>query len=200
MKTKILFKKGTWLEVLNDCRFTANKEMYDKEPSEKFKKSILIAEHSPIRDITYKWEWTLPHWVGVHWVRHKWECFVATQRSDRTGIDRTKLPQDQEQGFRGEANLQHLIDSMKKRLCKKASQETREYAEDLKIVITEDDENVGNVLVPSCIYRMGCPEMEPCGYFGEFMKYCIDNKLKYNTIQARYDAYNKFFLKNKKGE
>ena len=70
MKTKILKTKGDWNEVLNDCRFTVNKKDLKKEPSENFKKKILIAEHSPIRDISIKWRWIqIPHWVVVHWVR-----------------------------------------------------------------------------------------------------------------------------------
>ena len=92
MKTKILKVKGDWTEVVNDCRATVGKHPLDKEPTREFKKRILIAEHSPIRDISIKWFWgRMPHWVTVHWVRHKWEKFVRTQRSDRTGIDRAKL-------------------------------------------------------------------------------------------------------------
>ena len=108
----------------------------DKEPSVEFKKSILIAEHSPIRDIIVKWLWEgIPHWVGVHWVRHKWEKFVRTQREDRAGIPRSELSQTEPQNFTGEANIQHLIDTGRKRLCYMAAPETREYMEDLKITI-----------------------------------------------------------------
>lgn len=56
-KTHIEKVKGDWKEVLNDCRFTVNLKEIDKEPSEKFKKEILIAEHSPIRNISIKWRW-----------------------------------------------------------------------------------------------------------------------------------------------
>jgi hypothetical protein len=117
MKTEILKVKGDWQEVVDDCRSTVGKDALGKEPSAEFKRGILIAEHSPIRDIMIKWRWdNIPHWVGVHWVRHKWECFVRTQRSDRTGIPRDKLPQDEPQTFVGEANTQHLIDTWRKRL------------------------------------------------------------------------------------
>ena len=87
MKTKIIKIKGDWQEVVNDCRATVGKEPVGKEPSHEWKQKILISEHSPIRDISIKWFWKqMKHWVSVHWVRHKWECFVRTQRSDRTGI------------------------------------------------------------------------------------------------------------------
>ncbi len=196
MKTKIIKIKGNWNEVLNDCRFTVNKKDLSKEPSEKFKKKILIAEHSPIRDIYIKWRWLqIPHWVVVHWVRHKWEKFVATQRTDRTGIDRHTLPQDCPSDMTGEANVQHLIDTEKKRLCFQASKETRELAEDKKVTIkNEVDPYIADVLVPSCIYRGGCSEFNGteehrCRFFENFTK----RNGVFTNIQERYDAYNKEF-------
>ena len=89
----ILGIKGNWKEVVDDCRSTVNKPALNKEPSESFKKAILIAEHSPIRDIRIRWKWdNIKSWVATHWSRHKWECFIQTQRSDRTGVQRDKLP------------------------------------------------------------------------------------------------------------
>lgn len=55
MKTEILKIKGDWIEVASDCRSTVGKPPLDHEPSVDFKKKILIAEHSPIRDISVKW-------------------------------------------------------------------------------------------------------------------------------------------------
>lgn len=196
VKTKIIRKKGSWIEVLDDCRFTANKKDLSKEPSTKFKKRILIAEHSPIRNISFKWEWTeQPHWVVVHWVRHKWECYVNTQRTDRTGQDRHELPQDSPQNFRGEANVQHLIDTMRKRLCLQASRETRECAISLKSEITNADKFIGDIFVPNCIYRCGCPEFDSkdpnkCMFFENFISKFPRDKDIFD-IQERYDVYNK---------
>lgn len=190
MKTEIIKIKGDWQEVVDDCRSTVGKEALGKEPSGEFKRNILISEHSPIRDISVKWRWRdMPHWVTVHWVRHKWEKFVRTQRSDRTGIDRTKLPQDEPQTFVGEANTQHLIDTMRKRLCFMASPETRKYAEDLKRELYAEQPEISDVLVPNCIYRCGCPEMNGCGWFDKMAaKY---PELKSTNIKERYDAYNR---------
>ena len=201
MKTKILKVKGDWNEVLNDCRFTVNKKDLSKEPSEKFNKKILIAEHSPIRDISIKWRWLqIPHWVVVHWVRHKWEKFVPTQRTDRTGIDRHGLAQDAPSAMAGEANVQHLIDTDRKRLCFQASKETRELAEDHKVTIkNEVDTYIADVLVPSCIYRGGCSEYNGteenrCRFFENFTK----RNGVFTNIQDRYDAYNKEFYASHK--
>lgn len=200
MKTEILKVKGDWEEVVDDCRATVGKESLGKSPSTKFKRAVLIAEHSPIRDIIIKWRWrNMPHWVTVHWVRHKWEKFVRTQRSDRTGVPRNKLPQDEPQTFTGEANTQALIDTQRKRLCWQASPETREYAEDLKKSSHAVEPEISDVMVPNCIYRCGCPEMTACpyaeehgkSYFAHLME--IDPDVRSIGIQKRYDAYNRIF-------
>ena len=49
MKTEILKVKGDWAEVVDDCRATVGKEELGHEPSERFKRGILLAEHSPDR-------------------------------------------------------------------------------------------------------------------------------------------------------
>lgn len=195
--TEILKIKGDWEEVVNDCRSTVGKGELGHEPSKGFKRSILIAEHTPIRDISVKWRWKdMPHWVTVHWVRHKFEKFVRTQRSDRTGVPREKLPQDEPQTFVGEANTQHLIDAERKRLCRKASPVTRRYAEDLKLELYFHQPEISDVLVPNCVYRGGCPEIDGCSFWSDFVKWCsremcIDVQLC--TIHERYKLYNVYF-------
>ena len=193
MKTEILKIKGDWQEVVDDCRATVGKESLGKEPSRSFKRRILLAEHSPIRDISVKWKWPdIKSWVATHWVRHKWECFVKSQRSDRTGVPRDKLPQDAAVTFTGEANAQALIDTMRKRLCFQASPETRAYAEDLKVAIREKEPEISDVLVPNCVYRAGCPEMQSCGLWEKLMKWSGGGILT-GDIQERYDLYNAYF-------
>lgn len=196
MKTKILKVKGDWTEVVNDCRATVGKEAIGKEPSKSFKKRILISEHSPIRDISIKWMWdSIASWVATHWVRHKWECFVKTQRTDRTGVPRGKLPQDTPVTFTGDANAQALIDTMRKRLCFQASPETRDYAEDFKATLRDVEPELSDVLVPNCIYRCGCPEMEQCGFFMKFISNAYDCNIL--DIQDRYDRYNEQFYERR---
>jgi len=188
--TEILKVKGDWQEVVDDCRSTVGKEALGHEPSSEFKRSILIAEHSPIRDISIKWRWTgIKSWIATHWVRHKWECFVKSQRSDRTGVPRDKLPQDALVDFTGEANCQHLIDTMRKRLCYQASPETRAYAEDLKRAIHEVQPELADVLVPNCVYRGGCPEIHGCGFYRSLR---MRNPTACSQdIQERYAVYNR---------
>lgn len=194
MLTKILKIKGDWQEVVNDCRTTVGKDELGKDPSTKFKREILISEHSPIRSISVKWQWVnIPSWVATHFSRHKWECFIKTQRTDRTGVDRNKLPQDAPVIMTGEANTQHLIDTARKRLCRLASRETRKHMEDLKVSIYGHEPEISHVMVPNCIYRGGCPETPDtrCGWYEAVCKQ--DPRLASTNIQERYDAYNAMF-------
>lgn len=192
MKTKIIKIKGNWREVVDDCRTTVGKDELGREPSQKFKREILISEHSPIRSMSVKWQWVnIPSWVATHFSRHRWECFIRTQRSDRTGVDRNKLPQDAPVIMTGEANTQHLIDTGRKRLCRLASRETRKYMEDLKTSIKPYEPEISDVLVPNCIYRCGCPEPGGCGWYDAACK--REPKLASTNIQERYYAYNKLF-------
>lgn len=190
MNTEILKIKGDWLEVVDDCRATVGKESLGKEPSAEFKRKVLLAEHSPIRSLSVKWRWRgIASWIATHWSRHKWECFIKTQRTDRTGTDRNKLPQDAPVDFTGEANAQHLIDTMRKRLCFQAAAETRRYAEDLKHRLASHEAELSAVLVPNCVYRGGCPEIKPCRLWERLVEES-GGEILTDDIQRRYDIYN----------
>ena len=192
MKTEIMKIKGDWKDVVDDCRVTVGKDSLGKEPSKKFKREILISEHSPIRSMSIKWKWVnIPSWVATHFSRHKWECFIKTQRTDRTGTDRNKMPQDAPVIMSGDANTQHLIDMARKRLCRMASRETRKYMEDLKKEIHEVEPEIADVLVPNCIYRCGCPEPNGCQWFDRMAAKKLN--IASTDIQQRYDAYNEVF-------
>lgn len=194
-KTEILKIKGDWREVVDDCRTTVGKDSLGKEPSKKFKREILISEHSPIRSMSIKWKWVnIPSWVATHFSRHKWECFIKTQRTDRTGIDRNKIPQDAPVIMSGDANTQHLIDMARKRLCRMASRETRKYMEDLKNAIHEVEPEIADVLVPNCVYRCGCPEPNGCKWFDRMAAKHLN--IASTDIQQRYDTYNEVFYGN----
>ena len=198
MKTEIIKIKGDWQEVVDDCRATVAKPPLGREPSGEWKTSILIAEHEPIRDIWVKWKWRgIKYWIAMHWKTHIWPSRVNTQRSDRTGVERDKKPQDSPVDFTGDANAQHLIDTMRKRLCGCASKETREYAEDFKSALREVEPELSDVLVPNCVYRCGCPEMRSCGMWIVFVDWCKYNNLSLCVeslpIKERYDMYNCWF-------
>jgi hypothetical protein len=193
MKTEILKIKGSWEEILDDCRATVGKDPLGKEPSRKFKREILLSEHSPIRAIEIKFRWKdIPYWVAMHWKTHKWESRTNTQRNDRQQVyDRGKAPQDAPVTFIGEPNIQNLIDTWRKRLCYQASPETREHAEDFKTELHNREPEIADVLVPNCVYRCGCPEATGCGWYSKMVE--KHPKLASTNIRERYDAYNELF-------
>lgn len=197
MKTEILRIKGSWEDVVNDARNTVSKGELGKEPSTKFKKSILIAEHGPIRSISVRFRWAdIKYWVAMHWKTHTWMSNVNTQRNDRQeNYDRNAARQDAPVTFIGEMNAQHTIDTMRKRLCRMASPETRTLAEDFKRTMREPQPEWSDAMCPNCIYRCGCPESNPCGYFDALV--ARDPKVASTNIQERYDAYNALFYGGK---
>ena len=138
---KFLKVSGDWRSVADAARTTIRKDEGTGEPSSKWKKRILLAEHSPIRKLCFNWKWIdLPYWVSVHFVRHKYgiEHFVSTQRTDRTGEDRTAKTQD--------APVMH---------------------EAWQLVVDEIakvEPEVASCCVPECVYRGFCPEFKSCGF------------------------------------
>lgn len=167
-----------WSIVVDMARFTVNKEDSGKEPSQKFKDRICKAEHSPLRTLMYIVELDdIPTWVSQHIARHDAFAyhtvrdgahdthFVGTQRGDRTGIDRNKLPQDAPCCHRIFLSAQDLITISRLRLCRMASPETRKLWETVRDKIAKIDPEVAKNMVPNCVYKNGfCGEMKPCGY------------------------------------
>ncbi len=158
---------GSWQTVRDLARTTVRKGPLGegKEVSTKFRRAMLLAEHSPIRALSFRYTLhNLKSWVSVHLIRH-WlgvVHFVSTQRTDRTGVDRNKMPQDTPVTHEMVANPQALIYMSRKRLCFLASQETTEAWRKVKAGITSVDPDVAAVMVPECIYRGFCPETVKC--------------------------------------
>jgi len=160
---------GTWRDVADAARTTIRKDAGDKEPSSKWKKRILLAEHSPIRKLFVSWKWSnLPYWVSVHFVRHKYgiEHFVSTQRSDRTGEDRTAKTQDAAVEHECHANAAEVMFISRRRLCRQASPETRAAWRLVVDEISKSEPELAGCCVPECVYRGFCPEFKSCGYCG----------------------------------
>lgn len=160
---------GSWRDVADAARTTIRLDAGTKEPSARWKKRILLAEHSPIRKLNFSWKWLdLPYWVSVHFVRHKFgiEHFVSTQRSDRTGEDRTAKTQDAPVMHECIANAQAVIFISRRRLCGQASPETRAAWRQVVDAIAEKEPEVAACCVPECVYRGFCPEFKPCGFCG----------------------------------
>lgn len=167
MKTVFNTILDDWKRVKNHCRTTDNKDFTENSASDIFKKKLLISEHSPIRLLEFDWSWkSIKYWVSTEWSRHKFEKFISSQRDDRLKDEtpRDKKTQDALVNFDGYANMQNLIDAWRKRLCFQATREARELAEDFKYELHKTHPLEAGVLVPNCIYRLGCPEFKSCGF------------------------------------
>lgn len=190
--TRMECPKADWIRVVNAARRTWGKQPINHEPSDKFKRKILLAEHSPIRLLEYDFTIeNLRQWVTVHLVRHHEGCekFVHTQRQDindkieqitHTIMDllyEAEMLRDgwkaRDYMFQGEGNdmdmtcnAQAFINISRKRLCKGcASKETREAWELVIEFLREIDPILAEKCVPECLYRGFCPETDRCcGY------------------------------------
>lgn len=199
MKTEIKKINDDWTLIKNACRATMHKDATEKEPTKAFKRNLLLAEHSPIRLFEVYWTWNeIPYWVSQEWARHKFEKFISSQRNDRQDdYDRNLAPQNAPVKMDCYANMQNLIDAWRKRLCYKATKEARELAEDFKLELGKTHKLEADVLVPHCVYRGGCSELQCCGYYQRFLDWCAKNNLEIGTLQKRYEAYNAYFEERK---
>lgn len=188
-KVRSIEMYGGWKRVLNAARLTAGKKPLDKEPSNKWKRKMLLAEHSPIRLVEYDGIWDfIKMWVTTHLVRHHVgvEKFVSTQRTDRNpdlmDLDRDEIPQGLENTMMISANAQGLINMSRKRLCSCASTETRQAWKALLEEIKKVDPIIVEKCAPECIYRGFCPEFDNCCGYVNTEKYKED-LIKYRSIE-----------------
>lgn len=206
METKLVDKYVNWTRVKNECRSTVGKDATDNEPSETFKENLIICEHSPIRCLKFTIRWKdLKSWVSVHLCRHHIgvEKWVQTQRTDRTGVNRDEAPQGTLIDMDYEFNAQAAINISRVRLCYQASPETRQAWEEVKKVLKDDCNDsaiVSNAMVPNCIYRAGCPEINGCKFYEHFLEWCYEQGVEPEDlfdIKTRYDLYNRYFYHEK---
>lgn len=178
--------------MVNAARRTWGKEPIDHEPSDKFKRQILLAEHSPIRLLEYDFTIAdIRQWVTVHLVRHHIGCekFVHSQRQDindqveiitkrlieiikEEGLEREGwrerdyLQQGEPNEMDMTCNAQAFINISRKRLCYGCpSPETRIAWEVVIEALKEVDPILAEKCAPDCIYRGFCTEGKRCcGY------------------------------------
>ena len=157
--------KNDWLAVKRRALVTVGKDS-TVPPDTDWRHAILEARHSPIRRLWFAFYLEgIPSWVATHLARHVHaQPYIKSQRTDRTGVDRNKLPQDEPVNMILDVNGEELQVICNKRLCGQASPETREVVRRMadcvrKLYPAEFD----GLLVPMCRYHGGvCHEMKPC--------------------------------------
>ena len=156
-----------WNVALDAARYTVHKNAIGKMPSEEFSRSIVDSEHSPLRCVTFMVEMIgIPSFVSTHFARHKFgaEHFVSTNRPDRNGGN-TKIDRMTPVNHMMLVNAQELLFMARRRLCGKASPETRAVMQAIKCEINKIDPYVGEAMLPMCYYRGGCHEQNGCGLY-----------------------------------
>lgn len=182
-----------WIRVVNAARRTVGKKPINHEPSDKFKRKILLAEHSPIRLLEYDFTWEdIKMWVTTHLVRHHEGCekFVHTQRTDRNEalklLNRDDLPQGLLNDMDMTCNAQAFINISRVRLCSLASKETREAWKLVIEYLKTVDPILAEKCVPNCLYRGFCPETDNCCGYAKTSKFEEDLK-RYRSIENMND-------------
>lgn len=138
-------------------------------PNEEWKRKILRARHSPIRELRFAFLLEdIPYWVSVHLSRHVHaQPYVKSQRNDRQSqYDRGKAPQDAPVSMIWTMNAEEWLTICNKRLCNQASKETREVIEMLRDAVAETNPEFIDEMVPMCVREGECHEMYPCGGCG----------------------------------
>lgn len=192
-KTKVTVIKFDvdWLEIKNLCRKTISMGDSSVEPTRKWKRDLLIAEHSPLRHslITVDIH-DVPFYVMGHLVRHSVGVtpYVGTSREDRTGIDRSERRQTDLVSMRLDMNIQSLINISRKRLCSQADVVTRHVWEQVVAAIAEYDEDIAWACVPEGIRSCGCTEaFGNCQFCENVLAPLAENELL--NVQRRYDQF-----------
>jgi len=160
-----IIRLTSWENVKSAALATVGKKYAGNEITATWKKKILLSEHSPIRALLFEINlYNLPYYVSTHLVRHKLgvEHFVTTQRTDRTGVERSELPQGALVNHKMIINSQALITTSRKRLCSMADKETIKVWRKVKEKISEIEKELAECMVRECSYRNFCPEFVSC--------------------------------------
>lgn len=154
-----------WYEAKRRAMITIGKTEF-LPPTETWKRKILRARHSPIRYLRFSFLIECPYWVSVHLSRHIHAFpYIGTQRNDRQSkYDRNKAPQDAPVMMIWDLYGEELMNVANKRLCKLASEETREVIREMMKLVAKSNPEFREELVPMCEREGSCHEMTPCYY------------------------------------
>ena len=154
-----------WMLVKQCTLVTVGKEA-KTPPTEEWKRKLLRARHSPIRELRFVFLLTdVPYWVSVHLCRHiHAQPYVKTQRNDRQGeYDRDTAPQGALVNMMWSMGAEELITIANKRLCRQAAKETRAVVDAICKLVVYYCPEFKDELVPMCVRNGGvCHEMFPC--------------------------------------
>lgn len=167
---------------------TVGKKRALSKITDKWKRQILKAQHSPIRTLMFTVRMTIPYFSSVHFVRHKIgvEHYVQSQRNDRqSNYDRALAPQNSMVSHIMDINAEQLILMSHRRLCGQAEATTRYIMAKLCHEVLKRNPEFEGLLVPTCEYLHECPEFSSCGYY--------DNVLQGRAMRPDDDLASQLF-------
>lgn len=140
----------------------------DKNPSDDFKRRLLISGHSPVRCVNLLFEIELLNKSQNHLVRHgsgkdglvQW--FVSTMRSDLTGNFDLKVTRVTERSMSVAITLPNFVYMAKIRQCLKTERASRKIVAKMVSSLVESEPTVygEKFFLPNCVL---CPEsFEDC--------------------------------------
>lgn len=156
----MLMKRCVWV-TMGKTGYPATMPTYD------LTHSLLDARHSPIRVLNYAFLIeSIPSNIATHLARHVHAVpFVSSLRNDRQErVNGDEAPRNTPVDMIFYCNAEELMTVANKRLCRKASEKTREaVAEMCRLAVLATPELEG-LLVPMCEYHGSvCHEIQPCG-------------------------------------
>jgi len=161
MKIKIT-KYTDYSAMKKAMEYTSDKEI---NFTEKTANQMYNSQHSPIRTQRYLIELIeIPTFVSVHLVRHHVgiDHYVKSNREDRANVNDT-ANRNTLVNHLIDLNAESLISIARKRLCFKASKETREVMEAIVLELAKQGDILADYLMPQCWYRGGeCHEQNRC--------------------------------------
>lgn len=183
-----------WLEVHREALATVGKTSKRKrQPSDEWKKFILLSEHSPIRTLQFRIEFSgIKYRTAMHLRTHQigsWQpedlVYISTQRDDRNAdtISRDDKPQSAPVKAVFRMNAQSIINISRKRLCSLADEDTLKCWKQVIANISQIEPILANICVKECIYRGFCPEKNSCGYSNTAS--FVNNLLSYREVTRK---------------
>lgn len=158
-----------WIGVKQRAMITIyGKGIYGiSEPTDKWKRRILEARHSPIRHLRFSFLFEdIPSNVATHFCRHVHaQPYVSSLRNDRQdAMNGDEAPRNTPVNMILDVNAEELMVMANKRLCHLASAETRKVMKEMCRLVEEACPEFVGLLVPMCEYNGGiCHEMKGCG-------------------------------------
>lgn len=178
------------------CEITSGKTIHPDRAKVLCKK-MYRAEHSPIR---CKMFWVevhnCPTFVATHLVRHNIGIthFQQSHRSDLTKVPDKESNRLTPTSFGFLCNAQSLINIARKRLCFKASPQTRLVVSMIKEALEKwVDPDLAECMIPECEYRHGCNELKRCSYYEHKVKKGTGlDKIERELNKAASEAWERY--------